>query len=256
MSKSVINYEIDEFYRQNIGYSSFGMSGKYFKDGYWYKQNVGGYEGRAERICTMLLRHSDVKNYVAYEECQINGIGGSRSKSFLGDGESGMTFQRLYDIAHGGTLKNRIAGFSSVKDRIRYVLDFVYNYTGLDVKNYLQTTMNFDMLTFNVDRHFHNLAVIRTQDGWREMPLFDFGASFFSLTKIFTPEMNLAEKIAKMTPQPFSGSLEEQAMALGSNITLDYDGILQEISAETEDIQEMVLYQLEKYKDYFMRAKV
>ncbi len=26
------DYKIDEFYRQDIGYSSFGMSGKYYKD--------------------------------------------------------------------------------------------------------------------------------------------------------------------------------------------------------------------------------
>ncbi|MCD8300061.1 MAG: hypothetical protein LUC41_02630 [Clostridiales bacterium] len=245
------DYKIDEFYRQDIGYSSFGMSGKYYKDGCWYKQNIGGYEGKAERICTMILAHSSVKDYVSYEECTINGIGGSRSKSFLSDGENVVTFQRLYDFAGGGSLKNKIRELDSVEDRISFVLGFINDYTGLDVRDYLQTTLNFDMLTFNVDRHFHNLAVIRTPEGFREAPLFDYGAALFSLTNIFLPEMTLQEKMAKMTPQPFAGSLEGQAMVLGSNIALDYAGIRRELRKETADIQEMLEYQLERYRDYF-----
>ncbi len=35
------SYTIDESYRRNdIGFSSLGVENKYYKDGYWYKQDI------------------------------------------------------------------------------------------------------------------------------------------------------------------------------------------------------------------------
>lgn len=108
------------------------------------------------------------------------------------------------------------------------------------------------MLTYDVDRHFNNLAVIKTREGFREAPLFDFGVSFFSLRNIFTQDMSLEEKINKMTPQPFSSTFEEQAEYFSKvEVTLDYEGIKKEFSDQDLDIQEMLKFNLDKYKDFF-----
>ena len=42
--------QMEASYQIDVGHSSLGVLNKYYKDGYWYKQNVGGYEGKAEAI--------------------------------------------------------------------------------------------------------------------------------------------------------------------------------------------------------------
>lgn len=68
----------EDFRRKDIGFSSLGVESKYFKDGYWYKQDISGYEGLAEEVCSMILRHSNLEDYVEYEACTINGRPGCR----------------------------------------------------------------------------------------------------------------------------------------------------------------------------------
>lgn len=120
-----ISITIDESYRRNdIGFSSLGVESKYYKDGYWYKQDISGYEGLAEEQCSMLLRYSNLKNYVEYEACTINGKSGCRNKNFLKEGETVITFKRLYEIACGGDLMNQVYTFQDVEERIRSVLEY------------------------------------------------------------------------------------------------------------------------------------
>lgn len=235
-------------YQIDVGHSSLGVLNKYYKDGYWYKQNVGGYEGKAEAICSMILSHSNITNYVKYEECLINGVPGCRSQNFLQQGESLVTFQRMYSIAYGGDLSRKIHEFALVKERIEYVISFIRDYSGFDCTHYLQTILNFDRLTLNVDRHFHNLAIIETPNGYREAPIFDCGVSLFSLQNIFKPEFTLEQKFKVMTPKPFSGNFDEQADVLGQNIELDYNEIVKELEQEDDDIKEIVIYQLKEMK--------
>lgn len=248
------SYELEERYRRTVGYQSLGMTNKFFKDDYWYKQNDKGYEGKSEHICSIILENSNISDYVFYEECIINGVPGCRSQNMLHDGEALITFARLYNLAYGGDLKLKINSYRNLSDRIEYVLDFMNETTGLDLYNYLGTVLKFDMLTYDVDRHFHNLAVIRSGDNsYREAPLFDFGASFFSMQHIFTPQMTLEEKINKMTPQPFATSFEEQAAYFsGVDIKLDYDKIKDTLAEEPDWLQEIVWHNLEKYMVEFL----
>jgi len=249
----VINeYNIEERYRRQVGHGSLGMTNKYYKDNYWYKQNFNGYEGKSEHLVSRLLKHTNIEDFVDYEECIINGVRGCRSRNFLNDDESLVTLTRLYNLAYGGDLKNKVNSYAKLSDRIEYVIDFVKEYTDLDIYNYLGKVLKIDMLTYDVDRHFNNLAVIKTKDGYREAPLFDFGVSFFSLQHIFTPEMSLKEKIAKMTPQPFACTFEEQSGYFDKVVvTLDYEGIRKEFKNVEQELQEMILFNLDKYKDYF-----
>ena len=72
--------------------SSKGTQPKYYEDGYWYKVNNVGYEGLAERLASMLHSHSNIKNFVEYEQCMINGRPGCRSKNFVQENESFISF--------------------------------------------------------------------------------------------------------------------------------------------------------------------
>lgn len=247
---------IEEMYRRQVGHGSLGMTNKFYKDNYWYKQNNKGYEGKSEYLVTKVLENSDVQNYVSYEECIINGVEGCRSRNFLKEGESLITLTRLYNFTYGGDLKNKINSYSLLNDRIEYVLDFVREYTELDLYDYMGKMLKIDMLTYDVDRHFNNLAVIKTRDGFKEAPLFDYGASYFSMKHIFTDDMTLEEKINKMTPQPFSASFEEQAMYFDKvSISLDYDGIAKAIQNEAPELQEYIMFNLDRYR-YMFQDKV
>lgn len=250
-------YNIEEIYRRQIGHGSLGMTNKFFKDNYWYKQNNKGYEGKSEYLVTKILDNSDIGNYASYEECIINGVPGCRSKNFLNEGESLITLSRLYNLTYGGDLKNKINSYVLLSDRIEYVMDFVNEFTGLDIHNYLGKVLKIDMLTYDVDRHFNNLAIIKTNGGYKEAPLFDYGASYFSMQHVFTDNMSLAEKIKKMTPQPFSVSFEEQAMYFQDvEISLDYDGITRAIKNESSELQEIILFNLDRYKFMFNDKKI
>lgn len=250
----MIDYNIEERFHRYVGHGSLGMTNKYYKDGYWYKQNLKGYEGKSEAICSKLLEYSNIEDFVQYEECQINGVPGCRSRNMVTEHESVVTLSRLYEYAYGGSLTEKVKSYGKLNDRIEYVLDFVYESTKLDLYEYMGKVLKFDMLTYDVDRHFNNLAVIRVDDGsYRAAPLFDFGASFFSMKHIFTDEMSLDEKIKKMTPQPFAGSFEEQAAFFDKvSIYLDKEGALAALADEPAEILEMLEYNLERYKDEFL----
>lgn len=257
----MIDYQIEERFRRTVGYASLGMTNKYYKDGFWYKQNDKGYEGKSEYIATILLKHSNVKDYVQYEECMINGVPGCRSRNMLqAENQNLVTFSRMYNLMYGGDLKFKINTYARLDDRINYVLDFMYEATHLDLREYLGKVLKFDAVTFDVDRHFNNLAVIETSEGFREAPLFDFGGSFFSMQHVFTPEMSLQDKINKMTPQPFSASFEEQASFFQNvELCLDIREIQKEIKSQPQELQEIILCGLTKnhhlYKDERLKVK-
>lgn len=252
----MIDYNIEERFHRYIGHGSLGMTNKYYKDGYWYKQNLKGYEGKSEAICSRILEHSSIEEFVSYEECRINGVDGCRSKNMISEHETVVTLSRLYEYAYGGSLTEKVKSYGRLEDRIEYVLDFVFESTRLDLYDYLGKMLKFDMLTYDTDRHFNNLAIIRGDGVYREAPLFDFGASFFSMKHIFTDDMSLNEKIQKMTPQPFSGSFEEQAAYFDKvNIYFDKNGIMNALADEPQEILEMLEYNFEKYKDEFLDMK-
>lgn len=162
--------------------SSKGTQPQYYEDGYWYKVNNVGYEGLAERLASMILRHSNIKNYVEYEQCTINGRPGCRSKSFIRGNESFISFQRLYELYTGENLQNDIRLIAEPRDRIKYVIDFIFDHTGLDCSEYLSQILTLDMLILNTDRHFNNLGIV--VDAETEIcstaPIFDNGNSFLS----------------------------------------------------------------------------
>lgn len=247
----MVDYSIDKKYLRTISYSALGNQNKYFKDNYWYKENVYGYEGKAEFLGSIIMQHSNIEEYVLYEECMINGRKGCRSKNFLHEDDEFITFQKLYDYAVGGKLSDRIYRYTDVKERIEFVLDFIYQRTNLDCREYLQKVLALDMLMLNPDRHFHNLGVIKNQDSFRLAPVFDNGAALFSNFSIFPPYYDFEECKEKIGSAPFSGSLEQQAIIAGIELKLDYKSIDTLLNLHTDQSRatSILKRQLDTYKN-------
>lgn len=257
----MIDYKLNESLKlvNEKNERSFGATTKYFHNNYWYKENMRGSEGQSEEICSIMLKNSNLSNYVTYEECLINGISGCRSKNMLSTDkkEDIVTLAKLHTYIYGTELKHILNSYLTTKEKIEYVLDFVFENTKVDIYNYLGKILKFDMLTYDVDRHFNNLALIKGNEGFREAPMFDFGGAFFSMQHVFKKEMSLEDKINKMTPQPFSTSFEEQADFFKKvKIEFDYNKIKKELAAYPEEIKEIVFSNMEKYKKEFSKKEI
>ncbi|MCD8019661.1 MAG: hypothetical protein LUF92_08820 [Clostridiales bacterium] len=234
-----------------ISGSSKGTQPKYYDNGYWYKLNQTGYEATAECLASLVLKNSNVDNYVTYERCLINGKNGCRSESFLSEGETFLSFERLYNMTTGGNLSDKIMSIGSIKDRIDFVLDFVHDTTGLDCHDYLAYTLSLDALLLNNDRHFNNLGIIADSDGiFSYAPIFDNGCALLSNFSKFPPYETIEDNIEKVVGRPFSANLYAQAEALGFPLQIDYSALYNDLASEPGSRGLDVLYsQLEKYRD-------
>lgn len=230
--------------------SSKGTQPKYYEDGYWYKVNHVGYEGLAECLASTILRHTNVNNYVEYEQCMVNGRSGCRSKNFIQGNESFISFQRLYELHTGENLQNDIRIIPEPGGRIRYVVDFIFDHTGLDCSEYLSQILTLDMLILNTDRHFNNLGIIVDAETGicSAAPIFDNGNSLLSDWERFCKD-TLEENIELVYGQPFSSSLEAQAECAGIGLAIDYDGLEKELEKENDSRGLQALrYQLARYR--------
>lgn len=241
--------------------SSKGTQPKYYESGYWYKVNNLGYEGYSEYLVSRVLACSNVDRYVKYEQCTINGRAGCRSKSFIGENESFLSFQRLYDLITGESLQERIRLISEVTDRIGFVREFVLVNTGWDCSVYLSQILTLDMLTLNTDRHFNNLGLIvdASAEIYKAAPIFDNGNSLLSDWDRFGAE-TLEENFEKVYGQPFSASLEMQAREAGIGLMIDYQKLHSILEKEPVSRGvEVLKYQLKRYHniipDYIMRQE-
>lgn len=235
--------------------SSKGTQEKYYKDNYWYKIDRCGNEGMAEFLASVVLSYSNIKDFVSYEPCRINGKTGCRSKSFLHEGEEFLTFQNLYSIFQGGSLMNRISEFQDVKERLDFVIEFIKEITGTDVSSYLSCILSLDMLLLNEDRHFHNLGIIKTAESYRPAPIFDNGYSLLCDYNRYYPFLTtdeLIERADTAAAYPFCGNFELQALAAGFRMKIDYNGLYSALEEITDCREKNILrYQMERYKNIF-----
>lgn len=239
---------LDKSCLRDVENSSKGTQQKYFRDHIWYKQNQNGYEGRAEWLCSVLLSSTNVESYVIYKECKINGRPGCMSQSFLNEEEECVTLQRLYEYYVGGQLYDAVRSREKVKDRISFVIEFVKRAAALDISDYLSKMLTLDMVTLNIDRHFHNICLVRQRGGvYRLAPIFDNGAALLSNYGVFPVEDSLEENVERAVAAPFSGSFRQQAEALGMNLRISAD--IWEKLKEVPDCRakQVLEYQLKQY---------
>lgn len=246
------NYILNPEAIRKISGSSKGTQLKYYQDGFWYKKNMMGYEGKAEALVSKILECSNILSYVKYEECLINGNPGCKSPDFLIDNETNMSFQRLHDIQGLGQISAHIRKYDIVEDRIEYVKDFIFETVNIDINDYLSTLTNLCMLTLNDDCHFNNMSLIFSGNECRPAPIFDNGAALLSNFNKYPAYDSIEENIAKVAGAPFSVNLEKQASILGNNIKIDYLKLENLLKDEPEHRALTVLkMQLEKYKNIF-----
>ena len=231
--------------------SSIGTQRKFYDRGYWYKQNNLGYEGLAEYLASKVLSCSNIEQYVEYERCKINGQDGCRSANFILEGESYISLQRLYDTYQGGQLSEQMRMRSTIQDRVKFVVDFVFRVTGLDIKEQLRKIATLDMLLLNTDRHFNNIGIIAdvSRGIYKNAPVFDNGNSLLSNYGLFPFDVPIEENIEKAIGQPFSASLESQAQALGFGLKVNYEQLEKVLSKESDSRALETLYkQLNRYE--------
>ena len=246
------DHMIDDVYLILREDSHKGSQVKYYKDGVWYKINHVGNEALAEYLVSIVLKHSNITNYVEYDMCYINGKLGCKSNNFLVGCERFVSFKELYKYATGGDLTNRIQSINSVQDRFNYIVEFIYNLTELDVRDYISNIVALGMLTLNVDRHMNNLGIIDCGNGlFRESPIFDNGQSLFQNNSMFVPN-DYENNIIKATSATISGNFEQQFLACKPTLKINYNTLLKELrSLDRSAALSCLLKQLNKYEKIF-----
>ncbi len=232
--------------------TSEGTQIKYKKDGYWYKKDSRGHEGRAEYLVSRLLDFTTLgkEEYIQYEEGMINDCSGCRSRNFLEDGAELITFYRLYYNAMGKNLAQVIAAMDRMEDRIEYVIEFIRQSCGLDIRIYLRKILTLDMIVLNEDRHLNNLALVMRNNNFYPAPIFDNGVSLLTANKSINRHLSIEENVKRVTARPFSGSHEKMVDYLGQGFDIDYEEVMKWIHTEPESFEkEVMAFQLERYKN-------
>lgn len=257
----------------SLNSSSKGNQLKWQIDGEWYKADNNGYEGLSEYVVSQLLKKSTLKHdeFVDYELCEIKYKGfiskGCKSKNFLCAGSSLITLQRLYEINTGKSLTSRLAEISSPINKAKYLVDAIISITKLsDFGEYLYKMMLIDSVFLNEDRHLHNIAVIKKDDGsFAYCPIFDNGAALLSDTKFDYPlSGNVTGYISSMKSKTIDESFMDTVDAFEklypAKINFDFDEndvdkIVDSISIYDEDIKkrvkQIIKYQRNKNLFYF-----
>lgn len=79
------------------------MENKYYKDGYWYKQNISGYEGLAEEACSMIFPPGgELESQISHAAAKPFSGSFGQQAIILGTGirldYSGISFSKIYNI--------------------------------------------------------------------------------------------------------------------------------------------------------------
>ena len=189
--------------------TSDGTQIKYYFEGKWYKVDRYGGEGACEELASKIMELSglDRCEYVQYDRVVINGEDGCVSDSFLSPGERFFTVYRLH-LNTIGTDPAIVTSRMDYDDAIEYIVSFVKEQTGIDIRKYLANTFMLDSLLLNEDRHFNNLGLVYDGTDFRPAPIFDNGKSLFIGNSRYSPEKDIKENKSVAFAKAFSGSFE------------------------------------------------
>lgn len=255
------------------GHSSKGNQLKARGGSYWYKADCMGYEGLAETVVSSLLSRSGILETVLYEpvemEYRSHVYTGCRSRSFLMEGESLLTVEKLIRLYTGKSAARTMAHMADVKDRICYLVNVITEITGLThFGKYLTAMLEIDAFFLNEDRHTNNIGVIYQPETrrFRHCPYFDHGLALLADTMTDFPLGEALEKcMEKNEAKPFSRSFDEQMDAAeemyGQQVHFRFSvkeaiEVLEECrSCYSEDVLERVeqilRWQMRKYRYLF-----
>lgn len=253
--EKIANYILSPAAMSMVVGSSKGAQKKYYDAGKWYKENYSGYEGTSEHLASLVLECSNVEAYVYYETCMVNGKKGCVSDNFLKSNESYISLDRLHDMYVGGKLDDFVYRYQNINERIDYVVNFVKEYTGLDIHEYFSKMFTLDALILNTDRHFNNIGIVvnsKTNE-YHFAPIFDNGRALLSEIEKFPFDVSIVENIENAIGKPFCANLEYQAHVFGYALKINYEKLYTLLEKEEKSRALDVLYlQLEKYKERLM----
>lgn len=149
--------------------SSKGSQAKWQVGDCWYKQDLVGYESAGEilasRVAHLLNLDMPIVDYSpCYLKLPTGTFLGCESKSFLAEGDTEITAQRLLE----GDIGYHLARVASPMEQLHFLLDRHPN-----LADQLSCLLQFDRIIRNHDRHLHNI-VIRNLS---EIVVFDNGDS-------------------------------------------------------------------------------
>jgi hypothetical protein len=246
----MFDVRIDEKYIVYQQGTSEGTQVKYKKGDFWYKKDNQGNEGLCEYLTSHLLRYSSLSEseYTMYEHGLINGSTGCRSRDFLKNPEEELiSIYRLYYNETGTDIAKVIAGMNEVEERIRYVVDFVLQSTGLDISDYLSKIITLDRLVLNEDRHLNNIAIIGAMDSFRPAPIFDNGRSLLTANYSINRNLSMEENVKRVVARPFSGSFDVMYDYFGKGFDVDKEAALKWLREEPQSMErDVLIYQIEK----------
>lgn len=116
-------------------------------------------------------------------------------------GESFYPLPRLFEMY--GIVFDRTSRTQPSIGLLDKVVGFIRQHYGIDITEYLVSTLYFDKLILNEDRHLNNLGIIRKADGsYRQAPIFDNGLGLLAREQ-FWGDMDLVYAINRVRYKPF-----------------------------------------------------
>ena len=197
--------------------SSRGNQIKWYSDGYFYKQDLLGYEGLSEVLAYRLAIQTNLTKYgvTQYELVKHHGKICCRSKSYNPNNHEEQSLLKLltryYSTDLDGVYKQYFETCDTLTESFYdFVRMTVLQAVGFDIKDWLALILRFDWLILNEDRHFRNLAFIKQKFNFIPAPIFDNGAGFLSDMITYPSDCNISDAINGLQAKPFSSSFVQQ----------------------------------------------
>lgn len=234
---------------ENIsGSYSKGNQTKFISEGYFYKEDMMGYESISEVLVSELLSYTSGVSFIDYllEEVHYEGkiMYCCKSKVYTSEGESFVSLYRLLQIFNGVEGLKRTKGRESVD----YVIDFVKRTVNLDIHKYLSQMIILDAIILNEDRHLNNICFIYRNGVYKVAPLFDNGLSLLSDLNDYPLDGNILRLIRKVKAKPFSTSFSTQVGYFPYfPLVIDYEGFYSKLEKVEENLSGYVPFKQKEY---------
>ncbi|MBQ9464854.1 MAG: hypothetical protein IJU67_06200, partial [Lachnospiraceae bacterium] len=169
---------------------------------------------------------------------------------------------------YGESLYQSVFRIRDHAERLRFLVESMERITGLrDLGVYMSRLLTLDAVILNEDRHAHNIAFLRDEDGSYELcPFFDHGAGLLSDTTIDYPlekdVFSLMDHVkAKTVSEDFDEQLDLAEELYGEHLKFHITGseLHTELSkadlyteAERERVETVLREQMRKYAYLFL----
>ena len=183
----------------------------------WYKVDNGRFEALAEAVASEILHRFtnaaklpgiSIADYWI-DTADVHGLPQvlSVSKNFKKENESLVTVNMILKNSIGPEYIGAFNRRASLKERIKFLVESVESAAGMEAFGaYFTTLLELDALLLNQDRHLNNIALLRTDGGYKPCPIFDCGASFLLDFGLYRPDVDTRTYLTKAVCLPFKSS--------------------------------------------------